>query len=212
MSKSKAWQEAPEAAFKKPSQEQRKDALLRLATQMFNQRGIGGTKLDDLADGLGIRKASLYNYVKSKNDLIYQCLMRTVDIRCRIMDQALLHDGNAIAQLQVYLEAMIEFLWGAERLFPIMVFYEYVDDFLESNEGKKALKVVNRELDRLVALFEKGQADGSMRAGDVSVLIHAFESPLFCFSRWYRAEEHPPGRQIHMTLADFTVEGLRARH
>lgn len=211
MSRNKSWREAPDAAFKKPSQEQRKDAVIRLATQMFNQRGIGGTKLDELAAGLGIRKASLYNYVSSKNDLISQCLMRTLDIRRRIMDRALTVEGNAIEQLEAYLETMIELLWGTENLFPIMVFYEYSDEFLESTEGQQALKKVDVELDRLVELFERGQTDGSMRVDDVSVLIHAFESPLFCLSRWYRLEEHPPGRQVHKTLAEFTIEGLRRR-
>lgn len=211
MSTRRSWREAPDAAFRKPSQEQRRDALLRLATEMFNQRGIGGTKLDDLAAGLGIRKASLYNYVASKNDLIYQCLLRTLEIRRRIMDRALEVDGDAIERLEAYLEAMIELLWGPEQLFPIMLFYEIPEEFKTSPEGKRAFKKVDKELDRLVDLFECGQSDGSMRRDDVSVLVHAFESPLFCFSRWHGLTEHPPGEQVHRTLAAFTLEGLRRR-
>lgn len=211
MAETKAWLERPRSAFKKPSAEQRLDAILRLATEMFNKRGVGGTALDDLADGLGIRKASLYNYVKSKNDLVYQCLMRSLKVRANVMDKAEQASGTAIEKLEVYLDELCSELWGPGSLYPIMVLYEYTHDYNKSKEGKKTAKIIDHELDRLKAMIELGQEDGSIRAGNVPVLMHAFEAPLLGLVRWYEPDGAMPGHQIHAELNQFTIEGLRSR-
>jgi AcrR family transcriptional regulator len=202
----------PRAMFGRPSSEQRLDAVLRLATEMFNRRGIGGTTLDDLASGLGIRKASLYNYVDSKNDLICQCLIRTASVRSAVMDVAEAARGKTIDRLAIYLSEFIRVLWDAPGQFPLMAFYEYPPGYLDSPEGRRSEPLVQRELERMTAMFKRGQRDGSLRKGDVSVLIHAFESPFVSLTRWYyRPEVRMAGREIQTTLNEFIIEGLRNR-
>jgi AcrR family transcriptional regulator len=205
------WKASPKSAFSRPSTEQRLDAMLRLATEMFNRHGIGGTSLDELAAGLGIRKPSLYNYFSSKNDLIFQCLMRTVNARSAVMDAVEHREGQAIEILALYLEEFSRVLWGEPMMFPLMAFYEYPPDFLQSPEGQRADSAIRRELDRLAALFAKGLEDGSLRKADVTVLMHAFESPFLSLTRWHGLGIHPPGSEIQATLNEFIIEGLRNR-
>lgn len=212
MMKEKArWTKRPDAAFSRPTAEQRTDAVLRLATQLFNQHGIGGTTLDEVALGLGIRKASLYNYIDSKSDLIFQCLMRTMQVRAHVMDVAEKVKGKAIVQLEAYLDEFRRVLWDSPGMFPLMAFYEYPAGYVASREGKKSDPIVHRELDRMIAMFNRGLKDGSLRKGEPNVLIHAFESPFVGLTRWYREEEHGPGSDIHATLNQFIIEGLRRR-
>lgn len=199
----------PEVVFSRPTAEERLDAVLRLATRLFNQRGIGGTTLDDLAAGLGIRKASLYNYVDNKHDLIYRCVMRTVSVRAAIMDVAEKVSGKTIDRLEAYLAEFVRVLWGPPQMYPLMAFWEYPEDYITTAKGKKTDRVVRRELDRLTALFEGGIEDGSVRPGDPMILIHAFESPFVSFTRWYRPDEHPPGAYIQEALNEFIIAGLR---
>jgi AcrR family transcriptional regulator len=48
-------------------------AILSQAAKLFNYKGSRATTLKDIADSLGLTKTSLYYYVKTKEDLIYQC-------------------------------------------------------------------------------------------------------------------------------------------
>lgn len=45
--------------------------LLEVAAQLFRTRGYGGTTTRELASQLGIQNASLYHYVRGKDDLLY---------------------------------------------------------------------------------------------------------------------------------------------
>jgi AcrR family transcriptional regulator len=50
-------------------------AILSEAARLFNSQGSRATTLKDIAESLGLTKTSLYYYVKTKEELIYQCYM-----------------------------------------------------------------------------------------------------------------------------------------
>ena len=54
-------------------------AILSQAAKLFNGRGSRSTTLLDIAQGLGLTKTSLYYYVKTKEELIYQCYVAALD-------------------------------------------------------------------------------------------------------------------------------------
>jgi|SRR5579884_946154 len=51
---------------------ERREELTRTAARLFAARGYHGTSLADLADELGIQKASLYHHIASKEDLLWE--------------------------------------------------------------------------------------------------------------------------------------------
>lgn len=53
--------------------EAKHSAILSRAAKLFNTKGARATTLSDVALKLGLTKTSLYYYVKTKEDLIYQC-------------------------------------------------------------------------------------------------------------------------------------------
>jgi AcrR family transcriptional regulator len=53
--------------------EQKRRAILSEASRLFNIHGARSTTLDDISASLQLNKASLYYYVKSKDDLVFQC-------------------------------------------------------------------------------------------------------------------------------------------
>jgi len=50
----------------------RREELTRTAARLFAERGYHGTSLADLAEALGIQKASLYHHIDSKEDLLWE--------------------------------------------------------------------------------------------------------------------------------------------
>ena len=65
-----------ESPFSKRFQrEQKRQAILSEAARLFNIHGARATRLSDVAEHLDLNQASLYYYVKSKDDLIFQTYM-----------------------------------------------------------------------------------------------------------------------------------------
>ncbi len=50
----------------------RRKELTRIAARLFAERGYQGTSLADLAEALGVQKASLYHHIASKEDLLWE--------------------------------------------------------------------------------------------------------------------------------------------
>ena len=68
--------------------EERKDQILNAAEQVFTPKGLDQTRMDDIAEGTGLSKGTLYLYFKSKDDLIiviidriFQGIFKQLDAR-----------------------------------------------------------------------------------------------------------------------------------
>lgn len=57
----------------------RREELLQVATLLFGRRGFHGTSMGDIAAETRLQKASLYHWVESKEDLLYQVLSGVLD-------------------------------------------------------------------------------------------------------------------------------------
>jgi TetR/AcrR family transcriptional regulator, cholesterol catabolism regulator len=52
----------------------RRSELTREAARLFAERGYHGTSIGDLAEALGVQKASLYHHFASKQDLLHETM------------------------------------------------------------------------------------------------------------------------------------------
>lgn len=52
----------------------RRAELARTAARLFAERGFHGTSMGDLAEAMGVQKASLYSLTGSKQDLLYEAV------------------------------------------------------------------------------------------------------------------------------------------
>ncbi|QIB66287.1 TetR/AcrR family transcriptional regulator [Kineobactrum salinum] len=65
----------------------KRTAILSQAARLFNSKGSRATTLQDISATLGLTKTSLYYYVKTKEELIYQCYLATLEHHLAGMDE-----------------------------------------------------------------------------------------------------------------------------
>ena len=54
----------------------KKDFILLRASAMFREKGFPATSMRDLAEGVGIEAASLYNHIQSKSEILQEIVFR----------------------------------------------------------------------------------------------------------------------------------------
>ena len=59
--------------------EERWSELIEVATDVFYAKGYDAASLQDIADRLGMLKGSLYYYIQSKEDLLYDVIKTVHD-------------------------------------------------------------------------------------------------------------------------------------
>lgn len=88
--------------------EAKRAAILSRAAKLFNTKGARSTTLADVATKLGLTKTSLYYYVKTKEDLIYQCYLSALDRMHRSLDEIEAETDDALERVIRSMERHIE--------------------------------------------------------------------------------------------------------
>ena len=111
-------QGGPTSPFNRTAQhDAKRAAILSQAAKLFNYKGSRATTLRDIAESLGLTKTSLYYYVKTKEELIYQCYMATLDHHHHTLDQIEARHSGSVERASAFFRA-------------------HFDDWLAAQEGR----------------------------------------------------------------------------
>lgn len=80
----------------------KRTAILSQAARLFNSKGSRATTLRDIAETLGLTKTSLYYYVKTKEELIYQCYLAALGHHLRSMDEIEQHCSSPLERARQF--------------------------------------------------------------------------------------------------------------
>jgi AcrR family transcriptional regulator len=95
--------------------EAKRGAILSRAAKLFNTKGARATTLSDVAQKLGLTKTSLYYYVRTKEDLIFQCYEATLANSHRKLDEIERQTNDPLERTLRFMERHIETILLALR-------------------------------------------------------------------------------------------------
>ena len=86
----------------------KKGLILLKAATMFRQRGFSATSMRDLAEAVGIEAASLYNHIRSKQEILEAICFEMANLFNEHMDQVEVSSANTIAKIEKILRFHIQ--------------------------------------------------------------------------------------------------------
>jgi|GEM_PF-5431956 len=150
--------------------------LLEVAAALFAERGYGGTSMADIAEGVGVRKASLYNYYDSKGDLLMDLLRRGLEGGPDSTILATLEgDAPHGKRLHDYFLAAVRF---ASEQPALVAIFRVAATQLQGDLGERAEAVVcdhrERQRQRLAEFFADAVKARAVAAADPDDLSYVF--------------------------------------
>jgi TetR/AcrR family transcriptional regulator, cholesterol catabolism regulator len=138
----------------------RRSDLTREAARLFAERGYHGTSIGDLAEALGVQKASLYHHFASKQDLLYETMRAGADAFHGALD-AVPGELRATERIRLAMRAHLRVV--ADQLDVATVF---VREWRYLDEARREEIVAERRRyeERFRALFREGRELGELRA------------------------------------------------
>jgi AcrR family transcriptional regulator len=139
--------------------EMRTAQIIEAAIMVFAEKGFEGATMDDIADAVGINKATIYLYFDSKDALI-RSIAETLFAQELATTQAAYDlPGNAMARLTAYYEALIA---DESEVLPLMpILYEFYALGLRRDDVRAVISdFVTRSAEILEAIIEEGIANG----------------------------------------------------
>jgi TetR/AcrR family transcriptional regulator len=187
----------PASAFDRDDQRNRKrDAVLRVSAQAFNQRGYANTSLDDVAAALGVSKPTLYQYFSSKQEILFQCHQLALDHGEAGVALAEAHRGSGFEKLVVYLESYMRGFFGEIGASTVL---SDVASLTPVNR-KKVVERRTRISAATTRFIAQGVKDGSIANCDPKLGSLFALSVVNWMAHWYREDGPSTPEQIISTF------------
>lgn len=195
------------AAFDREDQRGRKrEAVVRAAAAAFNERGFSQTSMDDVAAALGISKPTLYQYFRSKQDILYECHRLAAQHGEEGLADAHAHGGPALDKLLVYVR---RFMMG---FFDDLGSCAVLLDVNSLTEANRATIVQRRDAvsDGVESLVKAGIRDGSIASCDPKLAALFIFGVVNWMSVWYRSGGPKAPDEIANEFLRIFRSGLRS--
>jgi len=182
----------------------RRSELTREAARLFAEKGYHGTSIGDLADALGVQKASLYHHIDSKADLLWDVARDGAAAFHAALDEL----PDTLRPTEKIHAALRAHLRVVSRQLDIATVFVREWRYLQGERRDEFVAERRRYEDRIRGLFRDGVEQSELRTDlDVGVAALLFLSAANWAYTWLR-----PGRDTD-GLADrffeLLIDGMR---
>ncbi|MCW9032782.1 MAG: TetR family transcriptional regulator [Rhodospirillales bacterium] len=185
----------------------KREALLKAATNSFNQKGFTGTSLNDVVKTLNVSKGAFYYYVKNKDDLLFQCLQRSLELIGKTLNHSENEGTTGREKLESLLRNGIATHCGPEG--PIAVFTDLMA--LEQDRRDEIITEAVKYLAILQEFMDTGLSDGSIRECSRRTTLFGVVGAMSWLPKWYTAGGTLPPHQIAAQFCKLFTYGLKPR-
>ncbi|MBB1090110.1 TetR/AcrR family transcriptional regulator [Rhodopseudomonas palustris] len=164
------------------ARDEKREAVLRMAVQVFLEQGYHRATLNEVAERLNITKPALYNYFRSKDEILFECWalgQEQVDDLIAVINRSRQSGlGKLRALVHAYAETMATD-FGAS-----LVRFDPRD--LKPHNAEK-VRAAKRGIDLTFRRYiAEGIADGSIKPCDPKLAAFAIAGSLNWIGHWYQ--------------------------
>lgn len=197
---------AGQAARKSVKSQNRWQVILRVATELFNKHGFFATSMQDISDGVGVKKASLYYYVDSKEQLLFEILKDLHHGGIALAEGVNMNTVDPLGELRSFLVQLCIYTGKhADRL------AIYARDFDRLDQDQQDAILAERRIyyDTVVRLITLAVQQGQVsRQVDILSIAQVVMRGIVSISQWYKPDGPLPIEQIAVQSAGVMVQGL----
>jgi TetR/AcrR family transcriptional regulator, cholesterol catabolism regulator len=190
-----------------PASKPREREVLDVAARVFHARGYAASSVQAIADELGILKGSVYYYIDSKEDLLYQLLKDVHSDLGAILDEAMADaDRSPLDRLYTYVEKQVEY--AARNIAKIAIYYRDADQLSERHH--RDIIARRNEHEKFVrGLIAEAQSLGQAAPDeDPRILANLIFGSFVWSYRWYDAHGPIKPQELAQTAARFAVRAV----
>lgn len=185
----------------------RKEQVIRMAAELFKEKGYSSASMRDLAQKLGIEAASLYSHIKSKEEILRTlCFDMASDFRASLSEVEL-QNVSASEKLRLGIIGHVKVM--AKDLTASAVFMNehrhlsqpFLRDFL--------LLRINY-INRFKKFIDDGIASGDFKKDiDTKLAVMTLFSSLNWLPLWFGPDSTIEPEKLGIQLSDMLINGLK---
>jgi AcrR family transcriptional regulator len=184
----------------------KKEFILKKAAQMFREKGFAATSMRDLAETVGIEAASLYNHIRSKNEMLETICFDVANRFTMFMDELDSNGQGSIKKIETLLRFHIkQMIESFEEVIVCDREWKHLDEPYLSNFHNQRRNYRKR----FASIIEDGIKNGEIKKVDaptvVIIMLHAVNG----IESWHRSTAKITAKELEDNMVLIMIDGLR---
>ena len=190
--------------FRQIRYEDKKSQILESAARIFSLKGFEKATMEDVSDELYMTKGSLYHYIKSKEDMLFQCHMKALEIGNKGLKEISNSDFPPKVKLHKAIIRHVE-----------LITKEFVVGSLRQQElllPKHMYEKVIKERDKFekifMKIFEDAIKESHLDKDNLKIRAYTILGAINWIPRWYSSKGKLSATKIGKMMADYLIGRL----
>lgn len=185
----------------------KKQIIIQEAATLIRDKGYVAMTMRDLATQVGMEAASLYNHIKSKEEILHEICFSLADIYTKKMSEVKASKKSPIDKIQSIVELGITINSKSAPLASVMN-----DEWrhLSSPEKEQFLDMRKSFEHDFIEIIEEGILKGELKPVDPTLALYTILSSMRWLQHWYYADNGFPYEDIKSNIVNMIFNGLSA--
>ena len=186
----------------------KKQVILETAARLFREKGFASTTMRDIGDAAGMLPSSLYNHIKSKQDILQEICLSNAKSFTEGMKAIRKMKCSPSEQLTEVIALHVRI--ATEDSSSSTVFS---DEWKQLDpEHLKTFLTMRRKYEKeLVAIIKEGIDSQSWQAWDTDIAVHSLLSSLRWVHEYYKPGKMGSPEKVSREMANMWLHGLEKK-
>jgi TetR/AcrR family transcriptional regulator, cholesterol catabolism regulator len=187
----------------------RKQALLSAAASVFRDKGFQAVRMDDVAEELGVDRATLYYYFGNKQQLFREVIHEALEANLATAQRIAASDQPPADKLR---ELLVELIGSYERHYPLLFVYVQEDmrkiPVDDSPQSQRLLELGTEYDEAVKQIIQEGIDAGEFAPQNPTLTAYFILGAANWTHRWFDPSGGLSGEEVGALLADHFLDGI----
>ncbi|RAR74200.1 TetR/AcrR family transcriptional regulator [Flavobacterium aciduliphilum] len=183
----------------------RKTEIVNVAATLFKEKGYSAVTMRDIAQAMDIKAASLYNHIKSKQEILVLIVIEIAEEFTNVMNEVVCSKDSAIKKIERIIQLHIDItLRDSNALACLNNDWMHLTD----SDLEYFIKMRNDYEENFKAIIQKGIQEGDIKDLNIDVIIFSILSTLRTLYIWYNKTNKLSSKALTENMVKVLLNGI----
>lgn len=183
----------------------RKSEIINVAAQLFKEKGYSAVTMRDIAQAMNIKAASLYNHIKSKQEILVLIIIKIAEEFTSVIDEIVASDSSTIQKIERVIQLHIDItLRNPDALACLN------NDWMHLTDNDLTYFITMREdyEESFRTIIKTGIGNNEIKNLNIEVIIFSTLSTLRTLYLWYGKKKSPNPSVLKSNMVQVLLNGI----
>ncbi|MFK7781057.1 TetR/AcrR family transcriptional regulator [Psychroserpens sp.] len=184
--------------------EARKEEIIATAARLFKEKGFSAVTMRDLATAMGIKAASLYNHINSKQDILKAIIITVAEEFTDGMGNIIQSDVSTISKLKNIVSLHVNITANnTNAMASLNSDWMHLEDQLDHY-----LKLRNDYETNFLNIIKEGISSSEIKHSNPEIIMFSMLTTLRSLYLWIPKKEDLNANDLANNLSEILIEGI----